>query len=194
MQQSVAEETREQRHAAQKNSKRHLVIAIDNLRGLPSAPARCLRIRKPLHEAMRALHPDHENRAESKQRSGERSGKNREDGQLHAKERAHHRHELDVAKAHAFGAAPSQINCRRSVNERCPQARAQQGIEQGPEPIGDVAAEWADSPMPGRNCVARSFTGTSRLKISPSASPVQRQLVGQQLGFGVGENQTEQQE
>src|SRR5271167_352058 len=77
VQESVAEKEGDQSHAAQKNAKRHLVVAVDHLRRLPSPPPRSLRIGQSLHKAVRALQPHHEDRRQTEKRSRKRRRKNR---------------------------------------------------------------------------------------------------------------------
>jgi hypothetical protein len=77
----------------------------------------------------------------SKQRSGDGSCEDGEDRELDAEKRSDHGHQLDVAEAHAFRAAPAQVNRSRAVNERRAQSRAQQGIEQREQASGKVGAK-----------------------------------------------------
>ena len=142
---------------------------------------------------MRAFQPDHEHRGQPEKRPGQRRGENREDRQLDSEKCAHHGHQLDVAESHAFRAAPAQIDCSRAVDERRAHSRAQQGIEQGKKPHGNISAE-RQAHRSGQKLRSQIIDGNEQAEDQAQRKSGQGQFVGQQLGFGVGEDQAEQQE
>src|SRR5450759_3676803 len=84
VQEAVSKQERQKRHAAEKHAKRHLVIAECQACRLPGAPPGLFRRngrRNARRSAARlnpakALHPDRENRTQSKQRTRQRCRKN----------------------------------------------------------------------------------------------------------------------
>src|SRR5579859_8940 len=113
----VTEKECQHRHAAQKNSERHLIIPVNHLRRLPRSLPRRFRTRQPFHKPVRALDPHHKNCPQAKQRSCKGSPKNREHGQLHTQKRPGHRHQLHVAKSHTLSVPPAKIKCSGPVDE-----------------------------------------------------------------------------
>ena len=120
-----------------------------------------------------------------------RRGKDREDGEFHAEKRAHHGHELHVSKAHAFGSTPAQVDCARAINERRAQGRAKQGIEQGKQASGDVGTE-GKTDNAGQKLRGDVVHRNQQAEEETESQAGERQLVGQELGFGVGEDEAQQ--
>src|SRR5271157_3322526 len=67
VQEPVAEEEGNQSHAAEKDAKGHLVMAVNHLRRLPATAAGGGRTGQAPHEAVRALQPDDEDGGQAKQ-------------------------------------------------------------------------------------------------------------------------------
>src|SRR4029077_15983194 len=117
-QELLAEEECEHRHAAQKDSERHLVMPVHRLRGVPGAPAGVMKRQvAPLDESARALYPDHQDRAHAENRAGNRRSEDRKHCELHSQKRSDHGHELDVAEAHAFNSTRAQVDRARAIDE-----------------------------------------------------------------------------
>src|ERR1700741_3998972 len=83
----LAEEEGDHRHAAQKDSERHLVMPVHGLRGVPGAPAGGVKRQvAPLDKPSGSSDPDQQDRAHSENRSGKRRGEDREHSELNAEE------------------------------------------------------------------------------------------------------------
>src|SRR6185369_2104202 len=134
VQKTAAEEERENRHAAEEDTKGHLVMAINKLGRLPRA-ASCPRRRflVALHAPTGALNPHEHDCSHPKKRSGKGGGKYRENREAHTQKRTHHSHELYVTEAHPLHAAPAQVDRSCSIDERSPDDSAEHGIQQREE-------------------------------------------------------------
>src|SRR6202035_2822824 len=110
----------------------------------------------------------------------------------HSQESTHHRHQLYVAKAHPFGATPAQVSGAGAIDERSSERRAQQGIKQGKQANREVGTE-GQIHQARQKLRSHVIDWNQQTEDDTQGQAGQSQLIRQQLGFGVGEDEAENQ-
>ena len=188
----LSEKECEQAHAAEEDAEGHLMTAQGyHCRGPGISAGGCCRLMKDALTALRALDPDDEDSPEPERGAGKRGCHHGQDGEPQAKECAHHGHELYIAEPHSLDAAPAEIGGPDSVEERRADERAEGRVHQGEEAPGNAGTDGKVNGS-GQEQGQQVIDGNEKGNQQAETESRESHLVGQQVRFGVGEDQPKQ--